>query len=177
LSSEIQYQLADIQNRLKNLGANIKWVKPGNIHITLKFLGDVSENNISPICDALIDVVKDQKPFDLVLKDTGVFPHPGKPRVLWVGIGSGSESLRTLAKKIEDRLHNLGFSKEKRPYSPHLTIGRVRSPKNSKETVDKLLSISVRNDVFRINKIVLMKSDLHPTGAVYTALNSFNLEG
>ena len=106
---------------------------------------------------------------------TGGFPNLNRPRVIWVGLKKGSEELKTLSKSIDNELEKLGFQKEKRGFSPHLTIGRVKNIYNIHEFVKKMNSVEFKGGSFTADEILIMKSDLKPTGAVYTKLHTIKL--
>jgi len=171
----IKNQIAVYEELIKKEKTKISWVKPDNIHITLKFLGEVEENKISEIYEALKKCVSNQKPFDIEVMGTGGFPNLNRPRVIWVGLKKGSDELKNLAKSIDNELEKLGFRKEKRGFSPHLTIGRVKSIYNIHEFVKMMNSVEFKGDTFTADEILIMESDLKPTGAVYTKLCTVKL--
>src|ERR687894_2751667 len=104
----------------------VRWTRPENVHLTLKFLGDVRAESLDGIRVALGEVCAEHAPFDAVLAELGAFPSARLAKILWVGVGAGSERLRSLAADVDDALASLGFEREKRPYVPHLTLGRMR---------------------------------------------------
>lgn len=168
----------NILNLLKditNSNADVKLVEPQNIHITLKFLGDVQEDNIEDIEQIMKDSVKEIEPFTLKLGGTGVFPNQNYIRVVWVGI-KDAEIIETISRSIDERLSQLGFKREKRGFSAHLTIGRVKTAKNKQ----LLLKVIERYKDFEfstqeVNSIKLKKSDLTPKGPIYTTLREVKL--
>lgn len=167
---------SDIQNECKKFNPDIKWVEKENLHITIKFFGEISPPTLSTLKQKLNLV--SYTPFKLKLYNIGYFPDEKNPRVIWIGIEDNSDSLKKINEVIEKILENLGFEKEKKFFSPHLTIGRVKSKKN----FDKLLQIfkkyeSVSFGEFDVEKIILYKSELFPTGPVYTKICDFLLKG
>ncbi|MBI4697762.1 MAG: RNA 2',3'-cyclic phosphodiesterase [Nitrospirae bacterium] len=126
LPEAVRYALSGIEEELKKSRADVRWVKPENIHLTLKFLGDVEEKNTEKITEILKDICRRFKPFALEIKGMGVFPHPRSPRVLWTGMDI-SDTLENLQKEIEDAMTSLGFEREDRRFTAHLTLGRFRS--------------------------------------------------
>src|SRR3989338_2916141 len=112
LSNEIRGSLAQIESHLKYSGADVKWAEKDNIHLTLKFLGEVSEEKCEEVKAALDSVVKEMEPFELSLKDIGAFPKIDYPRVIWVGLDEGAAESTELANKIYEALSKLGFQKE-----------------------------------------------------------------
>jgi 2'-5' RNA ligase len=170
-------QIATLQKALRRHHGDVKWVRPESIHITLKFLGDVEEESVEEIEGVLHKSVQGFSPFSIELSDTGVFPHVHRPRVLWVGIKKGAQELGGLARKVDASLQELGFEPEKRHFSAHITLGRVRSPHGMDTTIKEMISTDFRTKSFHVESIEFMKSDLKPTGAVYTVLRHLPLQG
>ena len=168
-------KLIEFEKEIEETGANVKLVEPKNIHITLKFLGDIEEYLIDEIGKIMKDAVKETKPFNIQLKGTGVFPNTNYIKVIWIGIEHG-DPVGAIAYKIDEQLAKIGFKKERRGFSPHLTIARVRSAKNKEKLVQV---IEKYNDVefadLQIDLIELKKSDLTPKGPVYTTLKEIKL--
>ena len=163
-------KLLEFEKEIKETGANVKLVEPENVHITLKFLGDTNESQIGEIDKIMKDAVKGVDPFNIQLKGAGVFPNQNYIKVIWVGIKQG-EPIGLIASKIDEQLSKMGFKKEKRGFSPHLTIARVKSAKGKDEI---LHVIEKYGDVLfvdiRVDSIKLKKSDLTPKGPIYTTL-------
>ena len=160
--------LLEFENEIKKTGADVKLVEPKNIHITLKFLGDVEENLVDNIENIMKDAVDQLQPFTIKLKGTGVFPHQNYVRVIWIGIKDG-QVIEKISHAIDERLSTLGFKKEKRGFSPHLTIGRVKTAKNKQQLLTTIEKYGDREFcVQQITSITLKKSDLTPAGPIYT---------
>ena len=170
LPEEIQEKLGSIQEKLRQSDAHVSWVKPENIHLTLKFLGNINETQVPDIIAALEESAKSVSPFPLQIGYAGAFPNLRFPRVVWVGMSDDEhDSLKTFQADLESRLARLGFKKEKGRFQPHLTLGRVRSQKNRSNLLRAIESIiNVWVGVITVDKICLVKSDLKPTGAEYT---------
>lgn len=163
--------LKTIQAGMKAEALKAKWVQPGNIHLTLKFLGNIDPADTEKIAAAMSNAVRDQNPFSLVAKGVGVFPGSRRPRVLWVGLNDRSGSLRTLQTTLDANLADIGFPKEKRPFKGHLTLGRIKRAPGPKDVAEMLQKYAdFVSDEFEIHQITLFKSDLQPTGAVYSKL-------
>jgi len=171
LSDEIKGELSRLEGRLKEARADIKWAKPENIHLTLKFLGDIEESNIEEIKNALGGISSSEKPFEISLFKLGAFPSLNQPRVIWAGIDKGCSEAENIAARVADALKKIGFPKEERPFSAHLTLGRVKSGKNKAGLKDMLASLEVRPKSCVINKITLFQSTLAPNGPIYTPLH------
>jgi RNA 2',3'-cyclic 3'-phosphodiesterase len=154
------------------LSANrVRWARPENVHLTLKFLGDVREESLDSLSAALGEVCGGHAPFDAALAGLGAFPSARRARVLWAGIGAGSDRLRSLAVDIDAALAPLGFEREKRPYVPHLTLGRIRDQPASFD-----LPSSIEDLGFRVLHVELMESVLTAEGAIYRTVDTFALE-
>jgi 2'-5' RNA ligase len=174
LSAEIIFRIEKIQKELKTLPADVKWVNSTSIHLTLKFLGNVEEGDIEKIAQGIQNGLKGFKPWSVAVKNMGAFPSLKSPRVVWIGLDDQGCRLVTLQNQIEKEMSNLGFEKEKRAFSPHLTLGRVRSPKGKNELVKYLLD--EREQILgeiKVDRVILFKSELKPTGAVYSVLKEF----
>jgi len=163
-------KLLEFEKEIKETGANVKLVEPENVHITLKFLGDTDESQINEIDKIIKDAVKEIDPFNIQLRGAGVFPNQNYIKVIWMGIKQG-EPMGVIASKIDEQLSKKGFKKEKRGFSPHLTIARVKSA-NGKDGI--LRVIEKYGDIqfvdIRVDSIKLKKSDLTPKGPIYTTI-------
>jgi 2'-5' RNA ligase len=189
LSDEIKDALDRIESHLKYSGADVKWVAKDNIHLTLKFLGEVDEKKCEKVKAALDEIAKSTASFKISLKDIGAFPKIEFPRVIWVGLDKGTKESTELAAKIDEALSAIGFDRETRPFAAHLTIGRVRSPKNKAALAEKVTSHKpVRSEAEpprrgqvtssqAISLITLFQSKLTPTGPIYTKLHEAKFVG
>lgn len=178
LSDDIRNTLSQIQAHLKYAGADVKWVEKDNIHLTLKFLGEVTEEKAEKIKTILDEIGKTSKPFEISVKDIGAFPKIDFPRVIWVGLDNGAKESVELAGKIDDALSKIGFQKETRLFAAHLTIGRVRSPKNKEALREKIASFRPQTIDHRpqtILSITLFQSTLTPQGPIYSKLHEAKL--
>jgi len=164
LTKQIKKQLAEVCQEIEFIKAS--WVNPDNIHLTLKFLGEVDEGLLPKIKSSLNKALKDTTTLTLTITDFGAFPSPKKARVFWVGTQK-SEELKSIANKIGDALVPLGFEKEKRSFKAHLTIARLRAIKDITTQLKKLKPI---NQEILVKEVVLFKSKLSPKGAVYDKL-------
>lgn len=127
LAGSVVKRAAELAKKLKASSADVKWVETKEMHLTLKFLGDIHRDEILKLCRILREVSEGFEPFDLVFGGLGAFPNTAQPRTLWLGIQEGREELVALQKKLDQALHaGLGFTKEMRQFTPHLTIGRVQ---------------------------------------------------
>lgn len=166
--------LGTLSRELQRSDANVKWVRPESIHITLKFLGEISFDCIPQLEQILPSVFSSQLPIQLSVRGIGSFPERSRPRVIWAGLVDPSENLRSLAAAVDRVLEPLGFSREKRPFSPHLTLGRVQSHSGVKGLIERVQQrAEVSGPSFVADHAILFRSDLKPTGAVYSVLSRF----
>ncbi len=176
---EIVANLEGIAQKLRaSLGKHnkINWVQAQNIHLTLQFLGDVSPPGLEELAFGLSRAFVDTCPFEIELRGVGCFPTPTKPRVIWVGMHTGRQSVAALQQCVHAVTAPLGFIPEQRPFNPHVTLGRVKWFNDSKN----LLAFFEKNADLgagkcQIQAIHLMGSKLTPAGARYTVLDSFEL--
>jgi 2'-5' RNA ligase len=175
LSPEIRERLAAAQEHLRRARADVSWVRPENMHVTLKFLGETAEERLDPLRLALGAVARAHAPFRLTVAGVGSFG--GRvPRVVWVGVTDGAEPLTALARRVEAALDELGFAREKRGFTAHLTLGRVRSPKNVEGLAAGIREIQEeRFGAVAAEAFELIRSELRPGGSVYTVLERFAL--
>jgi len=148
----------------------IKWVAFENLHITLKFLGEIDEKKKDEITPVIVEISKQYAPFKVRLEGLGCFPGPRNPRVLWVGVTDGAETLGKVTNDLEERLSQFGFKKEKR-FHAHLTIGRIKKPCK----IDDILENNITTETFPVNAITLFKSTLKSDGPIYEELKKFTL--
>jgi 2'-5' RNA ligase len=170
--------LAEAQEALNLHGAAIKWVRPENIHLTLKFLGDSDTAQTARIVGAMTSAARDCPGVSLTAKDIGVFPDLKRARVIWAGVKGQLEILLNLQRNLEDYLAELGFPKERRNFSAHLTLGRVKgriAPTRLQTAIDGLKGFE--SEPFKVDRIVLFKSELRPAGAVYTQVHQVLFSG
>lgn len=155
----------------------VKWVEPRNFHLTLKFLGHVPPD-LAARAEEVLSVVRGLPAFRIHLAGLGAFPRPRGARVLWVGVQEGSEELGSLAGKVEEALVPLGFPREDRPFSAHLTIGRLRVPAYHPE-LEAALERRSRVEIGSqdVQSVELMESTLRQEGPVYTVVRSYPLRG
>ena len=180
LPESVKSSLAAIQREIKSAERDcVKWVAPDNIHLTLKFLGDVDANRIPALADAMSAAGKDIAPFRLNLDTPGAFPNTRNPRVIWVGLAGEMETLHNLQRNIENALIALDFPREDRNFSPHLTLGRVRdkaTPANRHGLGEAVSSLqTTRSMPFDVSSVNLIQSTLTREGAVYNRLATATL--
>ena len=165
-------KMTDAQNLLAKTGADLKLVKPENIHITMRFLGNIT----SPMVEKIFEEMKKVQftPFDVKIQGVGAFPHLRYPRVVWVGIIEGADQMRSIFSQLEPRFRRLGFAPDSKGFSPHLTIARVKSGRNKAELV-KCINENANYEFGTVKAecLRLKQSNLTPKGPIYSTLKEF----
>jgi len=173
LSSEVEQVIRDVQAAMEDSPGQIRWGAPDQTHITLKFVGEVEPGRPQVLWRA-VEELDLPEAFDIQLNQTGVFPNPRRPRVLWVGIEESPE-LTALATGIDQRLKSEGIEPESREFHPHITVGRVKGSGLPGETMERFLELDIPEVSMPVQSVVCYKSDLQPSGPVYTALRTVEL--
>jgi len=176
LDETLRERLADAQRRLKQSGADVRWTGRQGLHITLKFLGDVAEDCIPAISGAIRGALDGCEPFRLRLQGAGSFPPRGAPRVIWVASGEGEGRLAEMAERLEDALEPLGFAREQRAFAAHVTLGRVKSPRERERLMEGVAALAGEEfGEMTVERAALMRSRLTPQGAIYSPVEEFPL--
>ncbi|MBU1318436.1 MAG: RNA 2',3'-cyclic phosphodiesterase [candidate division Zixibacteria bacterium] len=175
ISDDQRAEVGKVIGKLRDYDVRIKWVEVSNLHVTLKFLGDTDEKALPDMYAAIADAVSGIQPFDLSLRNLGCFPNVQRPRVIWVGIDDGYDGLRDLSRDVERAVEPFGFAPEKRKFSGHLTIGRVKDNRNVETLTRDLSKIDFASSSAKVSGFVLHQSVLRPQGPVYTPLKIFEL--
>lgn len=182
LDEELLDNLVDLQGRLRGQVAprSIRWVRPEGIHLTLKFLGETLPDQVEAVKVALDQAASGLLPFTFSVGGLGCFPNTRRPRVIWVGLYEPSGTLSRLRDAIESYVAPLGFPTEKRPFRPHLTLGRVQryASKSEVREVGEVIAASAIGtiDEMQVRQVSYIRSDLRPDGAVYTTLHEARLQ-
>jgi 2'-5' RNA ligase len=177
IPDEIKQQMAEVQRRLKGTGVDASWTRPEGIHLTLKFLGEIPDSQVADIMSALTRTAGDTGGFRLEIEGVGTFPNSKNARVVWIGVSGDIEKLTKLQAAVEDAMAKLDMEREDRPFTPHLTLGRIkyiRSKESWLSTLEEIKDIKLAG--FDVNAISLMKSELKRTGAVYTEIGRVELK-
>ncbi len=181
LPNHIQKELEIILSSLQKSGVrSVRWVRADAIHLTLKFLGESTPQELSRISDEIRAIAATTAPLHLEIQGIGAFPNPKRPRVIWVGVKSPPALFR-LQRTLEDIAEQIGYPREEREFSPHLTLGRVKRDASPSDLT--LLGQTIAQKPLgtlgsmRVNQLVLFRSDLKPEGAIYTPLAYFPLNG
>jgi 2'-5' RNA ligase len=184
LTDKARTEITRLQEGLNEVVPNrtVRWTAPQNIHLTLHFLGDVSVDHLEAVGQASTDAAAGTQPFSLSLERLGCFPNTRRPRILWVGLSGKTELLVALQRELGEQLNRaIGFQPESRPYSPHLTIGRVKKgiPKPRLRELGQFLEQEIQRvgqvAPLPVDSIHFIRSDLKPDGPIYTTLAQTNL--
>jgi 2'-5' RNA ligase len=178
LPDAVRSAIWDAAAPLRNAELPVRWVEPEGLHLTLKFLGEVSDNREAEIVAGLNAAVHGAKPFALEIAGFGAFPTPGRPRVVWAGC-EAAPALELLQDRVEREMHALGFPLEGRPFHPHITLGRVRKrvrPRDVPDLEDALAALSC-HEVVTVQSVDLMQSTLRPSGAEYSVRYAAGFDG
>lgn len=181
LPPEVKDKLVGLQRALGSSRQSfIKWVNPEGVHLTLKFLGAVPADKIAEVSAALEEAAEAMPCFRLELESLGVFPNPRRTRVAWVGLGGEVEKLLQLQRQVDSHLAALGFPSEERPFTPHLTLARVRegaSPAERQSFGERVSAARLDTALsWQVEEVCLMKSQLTPAGAIYSRLATVKLK-
>ena len=176
LPAPAKAELNSLVHALKRSAAGVRWVRPEHVHVTLKFLGDVLEDRIDPIIKALAPI-SEHSSFWFNLATVGAFPDRESPRVIWTGIEKGCNEVVSLAGVVESSMEGVGFPREQRPYSPHITIGRVKEPGDFSALWQQVSATPFESNQIDAHEVLLIHSTLTKTGPIYTELESFSLRG
>lgn len=174
LAAPVIEEIAKVRSTLQDVQGDIRWTRSEGLHLTLKFLGDIARNQVEPILAAMGEAMRERQPFHILVQGLGAFPNLRRPRVLWAGLSG--EGLQEMSVAIETALMPLDFPPEEREFTPHLTLGRVRSLRGW----DRVLAVvkgyeHARFGESMVEQVTLYQSELRPDGAVYSPLGSVPL--
>lgn len=176
LDDDLKREIETATETLRKTRSDVKWVTVENLHITLKFLGEIHDDLIPAVKERLSQVSLSHAPSEIKLHGAGIFPDSKRPRVIWLGM-KDSDRLKKLQADIEDSMATLGFEKEGRGFSPHLTIGRVRSMMGKDPLVRAVGTLKDKDfGNIEVKRVSLMKSELRPAGAQYAPVAEFDLK-
>ena len=180
LPDELKLELVKLQAQLKSgTQSPVKWVDPDSIHLTLKFLGNIAIDRIGEITQAMEEAARAVPPFHLEVKDLGAFPNLRRVQVAWVSISGEVDKLGQLQQRIESNLARLGFAAESRPFTPHLTLARLRNQASldERQRFGQLIAdTKFEAGTIKVEAISLMRSQLTREGAIYSRISSVKLK-
>lgn len=178
LSEEIRERLVGLQERLGAAVEGVRWVEEANLHVTMVFLGDVVAEEIPAVCRAAQEAAVKMGRFAIGVKGLGCFPHARRPRIVWAGVSAGAEGLKALYEQLTDRLEVLGFRREGRPYTPHVTIGRVKG-ESAGAGLAKALEAhgEFAAGEMMVDEVIVYSSEMTRQGSRYQVLGRARLGG
>jgi 2'-5' RNA ligase len=173
LGKSIRDRCVALQDSLARGGADVKWVEPKNLHVTLLFLGEVDDREVPALCKAVASICVSHESFPVSVQGLGCFPNPRRPRVIWVGVGEGGPELVALHDDLEGPLLDLGcYRREERQYTPHITLGRVRGDRTAERLAEALVKqANWQGGVIEAREVRVLSSELTPKGPVYAVLS------
>jgi 2'-5' RNA ligase len=172
MSPAVRQAAAGLAEEFAAVASDVKWVEPENMHLTLKFLGDVENTEIHRVCQLAAEAVADEAPFRLQMYGAGAFPNVRRPRTIWIGAGDGSDATARLAKNLDKAMKKLGYRPEGRVFAPHLTLGRVRRSGPWLAPLAELIQQYAERDLGHttVEEVIVFSSELGREGATYDAL-------
>ncbi len=177
LGKAIRDRAVALQGTLARSGTEVKWVEPENLHVTLLFLGEVDDRMVPQVCKVVAESVADLAPFPTVIERVGCFPNLRRPRIVWIGVGQGTQELCALHDRIEEPLLDLGcYRREERAYTPHVTLGRVKSDRPTEKLTAALTQqAGWQGGETVVEEVLILSSELTPQGPRYTVLSRARL--
>ena len=177
ISRELEAAFDTLIHSMKKNPGPVRWVNPQSIHLTLKFLGEITPVQVEDVCKGVEKAVTAIPPFSLKSGSKGAFPSPKRPRVFWLGLAeTGEPHLFDMQKNIEEEMALCGFPKERRPFKPHLTVGRVKDSREIETISNIFMEYQFPEIEFSADEVLVMKSELTPQGARYSVQKSFPLK-
>jgi len=171
IDDAVRQAVAAVIRDLAQAEARVKWVAPENLHVTVKFLGDIDDEDIPRACDILTEAVAGIDPFPVHVSGIGSFPPGRRPRIVWAGAREDGNGLKTIHARLDDRLQDIGVAPERRAFAPHVTLGRVKSPRGADRLVDLIAAAADRAfGTTTVEAVTLLESMLRPDGPIYTPL-------
>lgn len=178
IHAAIRRRIEGLQESLAPAAAGVKWVEPENIHLTLKFLGEVDEREVYNVCKSVEAAVADTAPFEMTVAGVGAFPNASRPRVIWAGVGQGSQDLTAIHDAIDESLEGKGYPREDRSYTPHFTIGRIRRTVPNPRLQNALdQQANWEAGSCPVREVLIMASQLGPKGPQYSVMGRGPLGG
>ncbi len=170
IPQELKQEVDRLIVKLKSDAPEIRWVRAANLHFTLRFLGDVEESDIPGLTELVNKHTENQTAFKIRLSGLGCFPNMKRPRVVWLGADGETDNFKQTAYKVESACREAGFGKGDKPFSPHLTIGRIKNSRGLEDFIKTLPDVKFTSEEFEVDHLVVFRSDLSPRGPRYTSL-------
>ena len=171
LNEEVRNVLVSICKQLRPRVSDVRWTSPEQLHLTIKFLGEVEESRISELTNAIDSAAQNARPFDFRLDGAGCFPSHGPARIVWAGLHEATGRLFKLVSEVEAAMEAPGFPRESREFSPHVTIGRVKEDRSAGRIRSMVESQAVPPASQSVNRLTLMSSKLSPNGSIYSTIH------
>jgi len=176
LDSTLHQAVIELQHQLEAAGARVHWNKPGQLHFTVRFIGEITPAQVALVKVATREAVSEIAPFTITLRRLGAFPSFQRPQVVWVGVEDGAAELQALAAKLETQLAHHRFPPEERPFRPHLTLARIRDERQWGDVVRALTQFrDAAVGSQQVQAVTVMESELTPRGPVYTRVEEVSL--
>ena len=177
LPPEVRARASDHATLLRERSTEVRasWPRADNLHLTLKFLGEIAQARVEALSNAVTRAARSIQPFDLTLEGAGAFPPRGSPRVLWLGINDSSGELIRLQSQLEDECEAAGFVREERPFHPHLTLARIRAPQGAGRLASIHQEMGFEAMEFPVTELVVLQSHLGAKGSRYTEISRHEL--
>lgn len=176
LHPALHQAVAETEQMLEAAGARIRWIRPSNLHFTLRFIGEIPLAQVALVKIATREAVAGLRPFTITLRGLGAFPSLRRPQVVWAGVQDGAQELETLATRVEERLVHYRFAPEERRFRPHLTLARIR---DTRQWGDLVRALTQHQDVAigsqEVSTVTVLESQLRPKGAIYTPVEEVRL--
>jgi len=175
----VRDRLVALQEVLSRTGAPVKWVEPENLHVTLLFLGEVTDRDVADVCRVAADACAGQSPFTMSVEKVSCFGSPRRPRTVWAGVGEGTQEVVALHDALEGALSDLGcYRREERPFTPHLTLGRAKTDGSNDKLAPALVKAAGwKGGETQVREVRVMSSELTSDGPLYTVLSRARLGG
>lgn len=173
LPTTLRARIIDHIERLRSSvpDARASWSREDNLHLTLKFLGDIPIGNVEQLSAVASLAARKVEPFEIVVEGCGAFPARGQPRLLWIGIDDPSSKLSELNRVLEDECANAGFARERRAFHPHLTIARIRRPHGARQLAARHQEIEFKREILGVSEISVIRSELRSEGSKHTVIS------
>lgn len=165
---EVRERIWKLSEEFMKAATGVKWVEKDNVHLTLRFFGNLTDSQLEAAAACMQETARQENPFSARLATLGAFPSSSRPRVIWVGIEEGREPLVRVADALERRFVDAGLGRADKPFSPHLTIGRVKVPQKNPRLEEAIRTLTFEGAEFMINALTLTKSELRPGGPIYS---------
>ncbi len=173
IPANVRQRIGEHISELKKLvpDASVSWTRTDNTHLTLKFLGNIPVAAVERVSGAASRAVSEVRPFEINVTGAGSFPAHGQPRILWVGLEDSEQKLASVQKRLEEELFEEGFPKEARAFHPHLTIARIRRPQHARTLAAVHRNLGFESISIRVDELLVVRSELHPSGSQYTVIS------